>query len=424
MLQNIADQLHHMFASGTHVPGVACCSTWRISSIQSFTVAGRSKRWTLGKCSSCSPTVTLEARCSSTVWKTASPTGQEHVCPCSWRRPSMRYLEYERAYWFPVFSAIFQGKKHNYFIRLTKNNDIVCRLFRCWLRDSGFLAHLYRIMWTQMDRLFAFARTSLLKEQLQHIWLPARRDRIVSIRSGCRNLVIVYVHSEPDLTLRRLRDWWLTDASWPYTVVGSGGGAGYVGQTYADSSSPLILIDAGKYGSTVHSPFPRRSGNPTNRPELPSRGMASHGLCGAAQWPWAPRKTRTTTPLDTTLGAAQSQQTKVRNRWGCKRPFAFFTEQGDHSPHTGAAYLFDVNTMLTFTVCFKAISNWPDDLLFASCHKVKNLPSSKQSPLTRIERGRERWLERLRRWTRCWRQSKPGGRGKGAKVLGSALLHD
>ena len=49
--------------------------------------------------------------CSSTAWKTASPTGQEHACPYSWRRPSMRYLEYEIAYWIPVFSAIFQGKK-------------------------------------------------------------------------------------------------------------------------------------------------------------------------------------------------------------------------------------------------------------------------------------------------------------------------
>ena len=51
--------------------------------------------------------------------------------------------------------------------------------------------------------------------------------------------------------------------------------------------------------------------------------MASHGLCGAAQWPCS-RKTRTTTPPERTLGAVPVQQTKVQSRRGCQRPFIRF----------------------------------------------------------------------------------------------------
>ena len=42
--------------------------------------------------------------------------------------------------------------------------------------ESRFMSRIFRIMRTQVDQLYAFIRTSFLKEQLQHIWLPARAE--------------------------------------------------------------------------------------------------------------------------------------------------------------------------------------------------------------------------------------------------------
>ena len=39
-----------------------------------------------------------------------------------------------------------------------------------------------------------------------HVIICQGRDHIVNVRSGCRNLVVVNVHFEPELTLRSLRE--------------------------------------------------------------------------------------------------------------------------------------------------------------------------------------------------------------------------
>ena len=55
-------------------------------------------------------------------------------------------------------------------------------------------------------------RTSCLKEQLLHVWSPARAViTFVTIQSGDRNLVVVNGHFEPDLTLRSLREETMTN---------------------------------------------------------------------------------------------------------------------------------------------------------------------------------------------------------------------
>ena len=100
---------------------------------------------------------------------------------------------------------------------------------------------------------------------------------------------------------------------WPHTVVGSGGGAGYV------VTSPQTSNERWKMR---HSPFStnfRASDKPTR---------AAITLCGFTSTLWsstpcASQKTQTTTILERTPGVVQLQQSKVQSRRGCKRPFVF-----------------------------------------------------------------------------------------------------
>ena len=82
--------------------------------------------------------------------------------------------------------------------------------------------------------------------------------------------------------------------------------------------------------------LPRSSRHPTHIPELPPPGVASHGPCGAAHRSRASRKTRTTTSPDRTLDDVQLQESKVKSRRGCKRPFAFFKTRRPLATNTGA----------------------------------------------------------------------------------------
>ena len=80
------------------------------------------------------------------------------------------------------------------------------RLFRYWPRDSSFLVRIYPIMRTQVVRLCI--HKDLLPEGTiaNHVVTCQVRDHIVIIRTGCRNLVVVNAHLEPEWTLRRLRE--------------------------------------------------------------------------------------------------------------------------------------------------------------------------------------------------------------------------
>ena len=67
------------------------------------------------------------------------------------------------------------------------------KLFKCWLRDSSCLVRSFLVTRMQEDRPYASTRT----------FLP---EDAIGIRSGWQSLVIVNVHFEPELTLRRLRE--------------------------------------------------------------------------------------------------------------------------------------------------------------------------------------------------------------------------
>ena len=69
---------------------------------------------------------------------------------------------------------------------------------------------------------------------------------------------------------------------------------------------------------------PRSPGHPADRSELPPRGMAPLGFCGAAQQSITSRKTRSTNSLERTFSAVPLQQTRGSHKRGCKQPFAFF----------------------------------------------------------------------------------------------------
>ena len=79
------------------------------------------------------------------------------------------------------------------------------KLFRCWSRDSTYLVPIYPIMRTQVVRLCILQ--DLLPEGTiaNHVVTCQGRDHTVIIRTGC-NLVVVNVHFEPELTLRRPRE--------------------------------------------------------------------------------------------------------------------------------------------------------------------------------------------------------------------------
>ena len=77
------------------------------------------------------------------------------------------------------------------------------RLFRCWLRDLGFLVLSFLETRMQEDRPFPTTGTFAW-------WFYCDtcqgRDHLVRVQSGRQSPVIVNVHFEPELSLRRLRE--------------------------------------------------------------------------------------------------------------------------------------------------------------------------------------------------------------------------
>ena len=113
----------------------------------------------------------------------------------------MPYMEYERAYWTSSFPITFQEKKHNYFTRLTKNNDIIC-LQEIHGKDEFLqaiqvLVPQFRLFGTFIPyNLNAGGSAVCIHKNLvpegaivTHAVTCQGRDYIVDIQSGDRNLV-------------------------------------------------------------------------------------------------------------------------------------------------------------------------------------------------------------------------------------------
>ena len=211
LLQNIADQLYHVLASGTHVLGVACGSTG-------------------GFAHSCSPPSREDLN--------EGQVENAHLAPLQsrWRRDALQPPEIQQVRrdgtrvhipngglrcvtWntrvlvgSPFSPQSSRERKHNYFIRLTQNNDIVC-LQEIHVKDDFFQAiqilaprfRLYGMFLPNNVNSGGSAKCihkDLLPDdaRVTHVVTCQGRDHIVSIRSGGRNLVVVNVHFEPDLT--------------------------------------------------------------------------------------------------------------------------------------------------------------------------------------------------------------------------------
>ena len=117
---------------------------------------------------------------------------------------------------FPPQSS--RERKHIYVKRLTQNNDIVClpeiHGKDEFLQAFQVLAPRFRLHGTFIPKNAnsGGSATCIHKDLLPddalvtHVVTCQGRDHVVSIRSGCRSLVIVNVHFEPELTLRSLRE--------------------------------------------------------------------------------------------------------------------------------------------------------------------------------------------------------------------------
>ena len=115
-------------------------------------------------------------------------------------------------------SQISKELKLNYFRRLVENKSVIClqevhgkdeflQAIQVWAprfrRNGTFIQGNANAggsaICTRKDLLSDDAIVTLVITCLG-------RDHIVNVRSGCRNLVVVNVHLEPELTLRSLRE--------------------------------------------------------------------------------------------------------------------------------------------------------------------------------------------------------------------------
>ena len=110
----------------------------------------------------------------------------------------------------PTSSQLTREQKHDYFSRLIENNNI-CLQEEHW-KDAGYsgIGSAIPAIWYVYTRQCKCRRLShkdlLLDDAIvTHVVTRQGRDHIVSVLTGCRNLVIVNVHFEPELTLRGLR---------------------------------------------------------------------------------------------------------------------------------------------------------------------------------------------------------------------------
>ena len=109
---------------------------------------------------------------------------------------------------YPLFPQSSRERKHNYFTRLTQNNDIVC--FQETHGKDEFLQAFQVLMPNNVNAggSAICINKDLLPEGTfaTHVVTRQGRDHIVNIRTGGRNFVVGNVHFEPDLTLRSLRE--------------------------------------------------------------------------------------------------------------------------------------------------------------------------------------------------------------------------
>ena len=108
--------------------------------------------------------------------------------------------------------------KHNYFRRRVENSSIICLQEVHgkdeFLQATHVLVPRFKILGTStiVNENAAGSAICIHKELLPvdavvtHVFTCQGRDHIVNVRSGCRNLVVVNVHFELELTLRSLRE--------------------------------------------------------------------------------------------------------------------------------------------------------------------------------------------------------------------------
>ena len=118
----------------------------------------------------------------------------------------------------PASPQLSREKKHICLTRHAKNNDVIClqeshgrmnsyRLFRYWSHNSGYLAHSYRTKKSAGGSAICIHKSLLPNGAIvTHVITCQGCDHIVTIHSGGSVLVVVYVHFEPVLTLRSLRE--------------------------------------------------------------------------------------------------------------------------------------------------------------------------------------------------------------------------
>ena len=91
----------------------------------------------------------------------------------------------------------------SYVSRKYTEETSISRLFRCWLRDLGFLVPSFLETKMQGDRSYASTRIFCLRMLLWHTWSLAKAVTILWAYSLA--LDFVNVHFEPEVPLRRLR---------------------------------------------------------------------------------------------------------------------------------------------------------------------------------------------------------------------------
>ena len=106
----------------------------------------------------------------------------------------------------PASSQRSREQKHNYFSRLTKNNGIICTQE---IHGKDEFLQAIQVLVPQFRLHGTFKPNNLNaggSAVVTHVVTCQGRDHIVKIQSGDRNLVVVNIHFEPDLTLKNLRE--------------------------------------------------------------------------------------------------------------------------------------------------------------------------------------------------------------------------
>ena len=119
--------------------------------------------------------------------------------PLPLRRLAMYYLEHPGTPWFCFSTQRHEESKLNYLKKLLDHNNVICSVIS---NISAFLPDNENAGGSAIC-----IHGDLLPEEaiVTHLITCHGRDHLVNIRSERHSLVIVNVHSEPELTLRQLR---------------------------------------------------------------------------------------------------------------------------------------------------------------------------------------------------------------------------